>query len=102
MSRTFLVVHGVVQGVGYRAFVAQQAQRLSVKGFVRNMSDGSVEILAEAAPETLASFIDSIKSDIGQRHQVFAIDFRNERLKEFDDKNYKGFEFIHGKFPAHV
>lgn len=41
-------VHGRVQGVGFRAFVWRQAQRLEVTGWVRNRYDGTVEVLADA------------------------------------------------------
>ena len=40
-------VHGRVQGVGFRAFVWRQAQRLEVSGWVRNRRDGTVEALAD-------------------------------------------------------
>jgi acylphosphatase len=38
-----VVVRGRVQGVGYRAFVEDEAHRLSLRGWVRNRRDGSVE-----------------------------------------------------------
>ena len=41
-----LIVRGRVQKVGYRAFVLQKAIELSVKGYVRNQSDGSVLVYA--------------------------------------------------------
>lgn len=41
-------VHGRVQGVGFRAFVWRQAQRIEVAGWVRNRHDGTVEVLADA------------------------------------------------------
>ena len=39
-------VSGVVQGVGYRWFVRERARRLGLSGFVKNLSDGSVEVAA--------------------------------------------------------
>ena len=54
-----LVVHGLVQGVSYRWSMVQAAQRLGVRGWVRNRRDGSVEALAcgpAAAVEALAAW----------------------------------------------
>lgn len=48
MSRRLTArVRGVVQGVGFRAFVIQKARRLALTGWVRNREDGSVEAVAE-------------------------------------------------------
>ncbi len=40
-------VRGLVQGVSYRANTRAQAQRLGLTGWVRNVADGSVELVAE-------------------------------------------------------
>ena len=40
-------VNGWVQGVGYRYFVVNNALALGLRGYVRNVSDGSVEVLAQ-------------------------------------------------------
>lgn len=56
MARFCFVVHGVVQGVGFRAAARSAATRLGVVGFVRNRADGAVEGEAEAADDALAAF----------------------------------------------
>jgi acylphosphatase len=50
-------VSGIVQGVGYRAALRQQAHSLGVTGWVRNRADGSVEALAHGTPAALEALI---------------------------------------------
>jgi acylphosphatase len=54
-ARNFLV-HGRVQGVGFRWFVEREAHILGIAGWVRNNSDGRVEVLAQGTAEQLAAF----------------------------------------------
>jgi acylphosphatase len=54
-------VTGIVQGVGFRYFVHDEAQRLKVVGWVRNRSDGRVEVLAEGAKTSLEALIDRMR-----------------------------------------
>jgi acylphosphatase len=51
------VVHGWVQGVGYRDFVSREARRLQLRGYVRNASDGSVEVEAEGRRSQLQALL---------------------------------------------
>ena len=46
-------VTGQVQGVGFRYSTVRQARRLELKGYVRNLWDGSVEVVAEGPSERL-------------------------------------------------
>jgi acylphosphatase len=46
-------VTGIVQGVGFRYYVKNHAQRLNVKGYARNLSDGRVEVYAIGTAECL-------------------------------------------------
>jgi acylphosphatase len=52
MSTRFLV-SGLVQGVGFRWFVARHARTLGLTGYARNLADGSVEVVVDGAPEVL-------------------------------------------------
>ena len=52
-QRLHVVIKGRVQGVGFRAFVLEQAQRLNLTGWVRNTWDGNVEVLAESNRSSL-------------------------------------------------
>ena len=47
------IVRGRVQMVGFRYFVVEEAQALGLAGWVRNLDDGSVELVAEGSEERL-------------------------------------------------
>ena len=49
------IVRGRVQGVGFRFFVQDQAQKLGLTGWVRNNPDGAVEVVASGSAEQLAA-----------------------------------------------
>ena len=57
MKEAHLKILGKVQGVWYRKSAKEKALDLGMTGFVRNLPDGSVEIVAQAKKETLDSFI---------------------------------------------
>ena len=44
-------VSGMVQGVGFRYFTQDSAEKLQVSGYVRNLRDGRVEVFATATPQ---------------------------------------------------
>jgi acylphosphatase len=54
-------VHGEVQMVGYRFFTIRQAKKYSITGYVRNLVDGTVEVVAQGTPEQLTSFAAALK-----------------------------------------
>ena len=54
MSQLHVRVSGIVQGVGFRWFVRERARRLGLSGWVRNLPDGSVEVVAAGDDGQLA------------------------------------------------
>jgi acylphosphatase len=50
------VVDGLVQGVGFRWYVLNRAQAMGVRGWVRNLSGGAVEVVGLASGQTIEAF----------------------------------------------
>jgi acylphosphatase len=57
MKRVRLFVRGVVQGVGFRMYTKREALRLGLRGYVRNLPLGEVEIVAEGPAEAVERLI---------------------------------------------
>ncbi len=57
----YVRVYGIVQGVGFRRFVQIHAIRLGVKGYAKNLPDGSVEVIAEGHEESLNKLLNKIR-----------------------------------------
>jgi acylphosphatase len=74
-SRLTALVTGRVQGVGYRAFVRREAIDLGLAGYVENLPDGRVEIMAEGPLADLEHFLGRLR--VGPVHAVVdAIDIQ--------------------------
>lgn len=52
-----LTIHGLVQGVGFRASLAREARRRSLVGWVRNRPDGTVEAVVGGEPDAVEELI---------------------------------------------
>lgn len=55
MTKQFFI-YGRVQGVGFRYFTWKEAEKLGIKGTVRNRYDGSVEVIAQGSEAQLMAF----------------------------------------------
>ena len=73
-----VVVHGAVQGVGFRWFVRERARSLHLAGWVRNRDDGSVEFMVRGTASAVDELIALVK--VGPRNA------RVDRL-EMDEGN---------------
>jgi acylphosphatase len=58
MPTVNLIVKGKVQGVFFRAEAKDAADKLSIKGWIKNHEDGNVEIMAKGSNESLEAFIE--------------------------------------------
>ena len=76
-----VIVHGRVQGVGFRAFVEIEALRRGIEGWVRNRRDGSVEAVFAGEGDVVAAMIEACqRGPLGAR-----VDVQHQRDSDGDD-----------------
>lgn len=80
MKRYFIIFKGRVQGVGFRYFVYEEANKLNLKGFVRNLSNGNVEAEIEGNPSDFQMLLHRI---LQNNHFINVEDYS---IKEIDLK----------------
>ena len=81
---------GRVQGVGYRAFCADEAVRMHIEGYARNLNDGrTVEVVGEADEPTLRRFVERLREGPPMAH-VADVEFRWEE----PTGEFAGFETV--------
>ncbi|MEO0096585.1 MAG: acylphosphatase [candidate division WOR-3 bacterium] len=84
-KRVHIFVSGKVQGVFYRDFTRRQAKRLNITGWVRNLLNGKVEVVAEGEEEDIKKFIEELKKGPpAARVENLGIK-EEEPASEFDD-----------------
>ena len=77
-------ISGQVQGVFFRKYIADEAKKVGVKGHVRNLDTGDVEVVAEGDPEQINSIIALCKK--GAPHSVIKnVDVQDLNHIGFDD-----------------
>ena len=76
-----LYITGTVQGVFFRIFIKENAERYNVKGFTRNLEDGRVEVFLEGGVDSVNKMIELCKK--GPRHsQIRKVEIKQERFQE--------------------
>src|SRR5579883_556668 len=68
MEELHAQVQGRVQGVGFRYFVIQRAVQLGLRGYVRNESDGSVEVVAQGPRPALERLVTLLRQGPSAAH----------------------------------
>jgi len=78
-------VSGLVQGVRYRVFVQDAATDMGLVGSVRNLPDGTVEVIAQGLPDTLKEFVEYLhEGSLQARVDSVAIEWQSVS-KTFDE-----------------
>ena len=86
-SYRFLIT-GTVQHVYYRKFVSQALMRQQVQGYVRNLPDGQVEVIARLWEED----VDAVLATLNQGSPASEVEGISTEVLEDDDIVYDGFE----------
>ena len=70
MVQAHIFAHGRVQGVSFRYYVLKRSTDLGLRGYVRNLHDGRVEILAQGSPEGVQKLVDYVRNSPGLSYVV--------------------------------
>ena len=82
-------ITGTVQGVFFRGFVKENAERYNVKGFIRNLEDGRIEIFLEGNVNDVNKVLELCKK--GPKNSIIrGVEIKDERFQDF-----KGFKVLH-------
>ncbi len=82
-------IDGTVQGVFFRMFIKENAERQNVKGFVRNLEDGKIEVFLEGQVDGVNKMIELCKK--GPKHSIIKkVEIKPERFQDF-----KVFKILH-------
>jgi acylphosphatase len=86
MKKVHMIVHGYVQGVFFRHYTKKTALSLGLKGYTRNMPDGTVEVVAEGNEDKIKKLIEFCKKG-PEAANVSKIDVKFEKASN----EFKGF-----------
>lgn len=90
MVEIYCVITGRVQQVAYRAYVQDAATELALVGWVKNRTDGAVEVVAQGNPDMLKEFIEYLhEGSLMAQVEAVAVDWRSvkESLDDFSIKH---------------
>ena len=88
MKTIKILLSGTVQGVFFRDFVKENADTLSVRGFVRNLDDGRLEIVAEGRDEIVGEFLTKCREGPNKAH------IKNFETKELKHQGFDSFKIL--------
>ncbi len=83
-------INGTVQGVFFRKFIQEKAEGLGLRGFVRNLENGNVEVVIEGKDENTNEMIDVCKQ--GPAHS----EIKEVEVEEIKHQGFDGFKILRG------
>lgn len=86
-----LHISGHVQGVFYRVETAKKADQLLLVGYVKNVSDGTVEVVAEGSKQNL----DALKKWCESGSKLAKVDGIKEEWKSISKYSFKKFDIVY-------
>ena len=82
-KRMQIFFSGTVQGVGFRFTAERLARRFPITGFVRNLEDGRVEVVAEGEEASLVEFLTAIRES-GMKDYIRDVEAHWSRVDVYD------------------
>ncbi len=89
MKCVHLIVFGKVQGVFFRDNTRRKSIELGLKGYTKNLADGTVEVVAQGDEDKINELIEFIKNNPG------ASNVEGVKLRHKEPENFKNFEVLH-------
>jgi acylphosphatase len=88
MKTLKIFVTGSVQGAYFRQFVNKTANELKLKGFVRNLDDGRVEVVVEGRDETVNEMVEACKKGAPQAN------VKEVQTQEISNQGFESFKIL--------
>jgi len=85
MKKYRILVKGLVQGVGYRYYCRRKADEYGIRGLVRNLFNGDVELLAEGHQNLINDFIKDLRTGPSGAHVRSVLVEESEHKDDFKD-----------------
>ncbi len=88
MKTLRVYISGTVQGVMFRKYIEEQANKIGVRGFVRNKEDGRVELVIEGTDDKVLKMLEICRA--GTPHVMV----RNIEINEIKYQGFEGFRIM--------
>ena len=88
MKTLKIIINGTVQGVFFRKYIEEMANELNIRGFVRNLENGDLELVAEGRDENVNELLGRCNQGPPQS------DVKSVKKEELKHQGFKGFKVL--------